>query len=72
MIQGFGRNRAAETYAQVTSTMSGLAARLAERYLGMDLDRAKHAAQLREALGGLRAFDESGANPVHHSRGAAT
>ena len=42
-------------YAQVTSTMSGLAARLAgERYLGMDLDRSKHAAQLREALGGLK------------------
>ena len=42
-------------YAQVTSTMSGLAARLAgERYLGMDIDRSKHAAQLREALGGLK------------------
>ena len=35
--------------------MSGLAARLAgERYLGMDVDRNKHAAQLREALGGLK------------------
>ena len=42
-------------YAQVTGTMSGLAARLAgERYLGMDVDRNKHAAQLREALGGLK------------------
>ena len=42
-------------YAQVTTTMSGLAARLAgERYLGAELDRAKHAAQLREALGGLK------------------
>ena len=42
-------------YAQVTTTMSGLAARLAgERYLGMDIDRSKHAAQLREALGGLK------------------
>ena len=42
-------------YAQVTTTMSGLAARLAgERYLGVDIDRSKHAAQLREALGGLK------------------
>ncbi len=42
-------------YAQVTGTMSGLAARLAgERYLGMDVDKNKHAAQLREALGGLK------------------
>ena len=42
-------------YALVTGTMSGLAARLAgERYLGMDVDRNKHAAQLREALGGLK------------------
>ena len=42
-------------YAQVTGTMSGLAARLAgERYLGIDVDRNKHAAQLREALGGLK------------------
>jgi predicted unusual protein kinase regulating ubiquinone biosynthesis (AarF/ABC1/UbiB family) len=42
-------------YAKVTKTMSGLAARLAgERYLGMDIDRSKHATQLREALGGLK------------------
>ena len=42
-------------YARVTGTMSGLAARLAgERYLGMDVDRNKHAAQLRDALGGLK------------------
>ena len=42
-------------YAQVTSTMSGLAARLAgERYLGIELDRGKHANQLREALGSLK------------------
>ena len=42
-------------YARVTGTMSGLAARLAgERYLGMGVDRNKHAAQLREALGGLK------------------
>ena len=42
-------------YARVTTTMSGLAARLAsERYLGMEIDRSKHAVQLREALGGLK------------------
>lgn len=42
-------------YARVTSAMSGLAARVAgERYLGMDIDRDKHAAQLREALGSLK------------------
>ena len=42
-------------YAQVAATMSGLAAKLAgERYLGLDIDRSKHAAQLREALGGLK------------------
>ena len=42
-------------YAQVTGTMSGLAARLAgERYLGIELDRGKHANQLREALGSLK------------------
>jgi len=42
-------------YAQVTTTMSGLVARLAgERYLGVDIDRSKHATQLREALGGLK------------------
>ena len=42
-------------YAQVTSTMSGRAARLAgERYLGIELDRGKHANQLREALGSLK------------------
>ena len=42
-------------YAKVTTTMSGLAARMAgERYLGMDIDRDRHAAQLREALGGLK------------------
>ena len=42
-------------YARVTSTMTGSAARMAgERYLGMQIDRSKHAANLREALGGLK------------------
>ncbi|MEK9849821.1 MAG: AarF/ABC1/UbiB kinase family protein, partial [Candidatus Puniceispirillum sp.] len=42
-------------YARVTTTMGGLAARVAgERYLGWDIDRTKHAADLRQALGGLK------------------
>jgi len=42
-------------YARVTTTMTGLAARVAgERYLGLEIDRSKHAADLREALGGLK------------------
>ena len=42
-------------YAKVTSTMGGLAARVAgERYLGWNIDREQHAAALREALGGLK------------------
>lgn len=42
-------------YARVTSSMSGLAARVAgERYLGWKVDRAKHATELKDALGGLR------------------
>ena len=42
-------------YARVTTTMTGLAARMAgERYLGLEIDRSKHAADLRDALGGLK------------------
>jgi predicted unusual protein kinase regulating ubiquinone biosynthesis (AarF/ABC1/UbiB family) len=42
-------------YAQVTTAVGGLAARLAgERYLGMSLDRGKHAADLKAALGGIK------------------
>ena len=42
-------------YARVTSAMGGLAARLAgERYLGVKVDRAVHAEDLRAALGGLK------------------
>ena len=42
-------------YARVTRMMTGLAARMAgERYLGIEIDRAKHAADLRDALGGLK------------------
>jgi predicted unusual protein kinase regulating ubiquinone biosynthesis (AarF/ABC1/UbiB family) len=42
-------------YARVTTSVGGLAARLAgERILGLDLDRNVHAADLRRALGGLK------------------
>src|SRR5271167_1477938 len=42
-------------YAQVTSAVGGLAARLAgERYLGLKLDRGRHAADLKAALGGIK------------------
>ncbi len=42
-------------YARVSTQMGGLAARLAgERYLGLKVERTKHAADLKEALGGLR------------------
>lgn len=42
-------------YAQVSTAVGGLAARLAgERFLGIKLDRDKHANELRMALGGLK------------------
>jgi predicted unusual protein kinase regulating ubiquinone biosynthesis (AarF/ABC1/UbiB family) len=42
-------------YAQVSTAMGGLAARLAgERYLGITLDRGRHAAELKAALGGIK------------------
>jgi predicted unusual protein kinase regulating ubiquinone biosynthesis (AarF/ABC1/UbiB family) len=42
-------------YARVSTAMGGLAARLAgERYLGFPLDRARHAADLKAALGGIK------------------
>jgi predicted unusual protein kinase regulating ubiquinone biosynthesis (AarF/ABC1/UbiB family) len=42
-------------YARVGRAMGGLAARLAgERYLGVSIDRTRHAAELRDALGGLK------------------
>ena len=42
-------------YARVSGAMAGLGARLAgQRYLGMDLDKGRHAEELREALGGLK------------------
>jgi predicted unusual protein kinase regulating ubiquinone biosynthesis (AarF/ABC1/UbiB family) len=42
-------------YAQVSTAVGGLAARLAgERYLGLKLDRNRHAADLKAALGGIK------------------
>jgi len=42
-------------YARVGAAVGGLAARLAgERYLGVRLDRERHAAELAAALGGLK------------------
>src|SRR5205814_9572082 len=47
-----GRGR---RYARVGGAMGGLAARLAgERYLGMPIDRERHAADLKAALGGIK------------------
>jgi len=42
-------------YARVSTAVGGIAARMAgERYLGMKLDKSKHAEDLRMALGGLK------------------
>ena len=42
-------------YAQVSSAIGGLAARLAgERYLGFNLDRSRHAAELKAVLVGIK------------------
>ncbi|WGF88894.1 ABC1 kinase family protein [Marinivivus vitaminiproducens] len=42
-------------YAQVGTTVGGLAARLAgQRYLGVAIDKDRHAGDLRAALGGLK------------------
>jgi len=42
-------------YVRVSTAMSGLAARLAgQRYLGLSMDRERHAADLKAALGGIK------------------
>jgi predicted unusual protein kinase regulating ubiquinone biosynthesis (AarF/ABC1/UbiB family) len=42
-------------YARVSTAMGGLAARLAgERYLGIEINRSNHAADLTRALGGIK------------------
>ncbi len=45
----------ARRYVKVGRAVSGLAARVAgERYLGLSLDKSKHAEDLKQALGGLK------------------
>src|SRR3954468_17672549 len=45
----------ARRYARVGTAMAGLGARLgAERYLGLPIDRGRHAADLKAALGGIK------------------
>ena len=45
----------AKRYARVGRAVGGLAARVAgERYLGLNLDKGKHAEDLKQALGGLK------------------
>ena len=45
----------ARRYARVSTTVGGLAARLAgERYLGLKVNRTQHASDLKDALGGLK------------------
>ena len=45
----------AARYARVGAAVGGLGARVAaERVLGLRLDRGRHAAELRAALGGLK------------------
>ena len=42
-------------YAKVGRAMGGLAARVAgQRYLGIKVDKAEHASDLKAALGGLK------------------
>ena len=48
-------------YAQVSTAVGGLAARLAgERYLGLRVDRGRHAAELKAALGGIKGKSSGG------------
>src|SRR5690349_5598773 len=57
MAEGDGDNLPGRMrrYARVSTAMGGLAARLAgARYLGLPLDRARHAAELKAALGGIK------------------
>jgi predicted unusual protein kinase regulating ubiquinone biosynthesis (AarF/ABC1/UbiB family) len=47
--------RRVQRYARVSTAMGGLAARVAgTRYLGLKLDRGRHAADLKSALGNLK------------------
>jgi len=55
MADGNNLPRRVQRYARVSTAMGGLAARLAgTRYLGMTLDRGRHAADLKSVLGNLK------------------
>jgi predicted unusual protein kinase regulating ubiquinone biosynthesis (AarF/ABC1/UbiB family) len=55
MAEGDNLGGRMRRYARVSTAMGGLAARLAgERYLGLPIDRARHAADLKAALGGIK------------------
>jgi predicted unusual protein kinase regulating ubiquinone biosynthesis (AarF/ABC1/UbiB family) len=55
MADGNNLPRRVQRYARVSTAMGGLAARLAgTRYLGMNLDRGRHAADLKSTLGNLK------------------
>lgn len=50
-----GFSSRARRFARTTRAVGGLAAKVAgERYLGMAIDRERHAVELRQALGGLK------------------
>ena len=54
-------------YARVGGAIGGLAARVAgNRYFGLELNKERHARDLKKALGGLkRTTDESSANSIY-------
>lgn len=55
MAEEDGLASRAARYARTTRAVGGLAARLASaRYLGVTIDRDRHAVELRQALGGLK------------------
>lgn len=55
MFEGSTVRGRLKRYAKVGSAVSGLAVKMAgNRYLGMELDKDKHARDLKEALGGLK------------------
>ena len=55
MADGDNLGGRVKRYARVSTAMGGLAARLAgERYLGLPIDRARHASDLKAALGGIK------------------
>ena len=57
-------------YSRVSTTMAGLGARLiGEKYLGIEIKKDEHAAQLTQALGNLKGLShESGANSFYNPK----